>query len=340
MNRKEGVRAVLAGKTPQVTPYFIEPTKKGKKKLAEYYGIDINALESLMGNHLLYLNYFPPNDFIPEKLGKGLIKDEFGVTWDIERFNDIGDWGMVDHPVKDMSLDTYAFPNVGGKGRFDETEKIVAQNPGKFNLLQMLGVFEIPNRFAGMEDVMVGMATDEDFTNKSFDLALEFNLDILSQLPYYIDGVRFIEDWGDQRGLMMGINYWRKYLKPRLKIMYEACKKSGRAVFIHSCGNITELIPDLIEIGVDVIDPIQPEVMDLRFIKREYGKDVVFFGGVGAQSTIPLGTPEQVVEEAKRLLSFMTEGGKYILGPSGAISTEAPVENVVALIEFCKEMTG
>lgn len=340
MNRKEVIRHVLAGKTPPVTPYLIEPTRNGKKKLAQYYDIDINALESFMGNHLLYLNYSPPNDFIPEKLEKGLIKDEFGVTWDIERFNAIGDWGMVDHPVKDMSLDTYAFPKVGGKGRFDETEKIVARNPDKFNLLQMLGIFEIPNRFAGMEDVMVGMAISEDFANKSFDLALEFNLGILSQLPYYVEGVRFIEDWGDQRGLMMGINYWRKYLKPRLKIMYEACKKSGRAVFIHSCGNITEVIPDLIELGVDVIDPIQPEVMDLRFIKKEYGKNIVFFGGVGSQSTIPLGTPEQVVEEAKRLLGFMAEDGKYILGPSGAISTEAPVENVAALIEFCKEMTG
>jgi uroporphyrinogen decarboxylase len=120
--------------------------------------------------------------------------------------------------------------------------------------------------------------------------------------------------------------------------MYEKCKKSGCAVFIHSCGNITELIPDLIEMGVDVVDPIQPEVMDLKFIKKEYGRDIVFFGGVGAQSTLPLSTPEQVVNEIKRLLGFMNNGGKFILGPSGAISTDTPVENIVALIEFCKKM--
>ena len=338
MTGKERITAVIKGKIPDRTPYFIEPTKKGKIKLAQHYGVPVESLERVMGNDLLYVGFSHPENYIPEELVNGLVKDEFGVTWDMEHTSDIGDWGVVDHPVKNMSLEGYAFPKPEGQGRFHDAENIVRQNPGKFNLLQMLGVFEIPCRFAGMEDVMVAMGIDEEFANQCFDMTLEFNLGILNQLPDYIDGVRFIEDWGDQRGLIMGSQYWRKYLKPRLRIMYEECKKKGRAVSIHSCGNITELIPDLIEMGVEIIDPIQPEVMDLKFIKKEYGKDVVFFGGVGAQSTIPLGTAEQVVEEAKQLLSFMSEGGKYILGPSGAMPTEAPVENVVALIEFCKKM--
>ena len=253
MTNKERITAVINGKIPDKTPYFIEPTKKGKMKLAKHYDIPVEYLEGVMGNDMLYLGFSPPEDFVPEKLGKGLIKDEFGVTWDIENTGDIGDWGMVDHPVRDMTLDGYAFPKAEGGGRFKEAEKIVRQNPGKFNLLQMLGIFEIPCRFAGMEDVMVSMAVEETFANKCFDMALEFNLGILNQLPDYIDGVRFIEDWGDQRGLMMGANYWRKYLKPRLKIMYSECRKKGRAVSIHSCGNITELFPDLIEMGVDII---------------------------------------------------------------------------------------
>ena len=78
--------------------------------------------------------------------------------------------------------------------------------------------------------------------------------------------------------------------------------------------------------------------LDIAFIKKEYGKDIVLFGGLGCQSTIPNGTPEDVVREAKERLAFLGEGGKYILGSSGSIPTETPAENVVALFEFCKSL--
>jgi len=338
MISKDKVIMVVNGKIPDRTPYFIEPTRKGKADLARYYGVPIEQMERVMGNDLLYIGYTHPEGREPDQLGNGLFMDEFGCTWDAKRADSVGDWGMLDFPVKDTSLEGYDFPRPEGKGRFREAEKIVEQNPDKFNLLQMLGIFEIPCRFAGMENVMIGMGSEEEFADECFDKALEFNLGILGQLPDYVHGVRFIEDWGDQRGLLMGAKHWRRYLKPRLRTMYEACRKMGRVVSIHSCGNITELIPDLIEMGVEIIDPIQPEVMDLRYIKKEYGKDVVLFGGVGAQSTMPLGTPRQVVEEAEHLLSFMTTGGRYILGSSGAIPTDTPVENMAALIEFCKSL--
>lgn len=338
MDSKERIDLVVAGKIPDKIPYCIELTKKGKENFARDYEIPVESIERFIDNDLLYVNFSHPENFTPEKLQNGKIRDEFGVTWDMEKASNIGDWGMVDHPVKDLSLEGYNFPSAAGKGRFNETGKIVRKNPGKFNLLQMVGIFEIPTRFAGMENIMVAIGSDEDFAFKCFDMALEFNLGILGQIPDYIHGVRFIEDWGDQRGLMMGVEYWRKYLKPRLRIMYEECRNKGCAVSIHSCGNITELIPELIEIGVDIIDPIQPEVMDLHFIKKEYGKDVVLFGGIGTQSTLPLCTPEQVIEEAKNLLSFMSVGGNFIMGPSGAVTVDTPSENIAALIEFCRSV--
>ena len=108
----------------------------------------------------------------------------------------------------------------------------------------------------------------------------------------------------------------------------------------HSCGDNTVIIPELIELGVDISDPAQPEAMDLKFLKKEYGKDIVFFGGLGSQSTIPRGTPEEVVKEAEGTMEYMWEGGKYILGPAGSIPTEAPIENVAALIEYYKNILG
>lgn len=338
MTKKERIKAVINGETPDVTPYFIDLTMTGKQKIAAYYQIDIESVQQTIGNHLLFLKYSAPIDFTPEQVGENRYRDEFGVTWDAVRTKEIGDWGFVDHPVKEMDIGAYQFPSGKGTGRFRESEQVVKQNPDHFNLLQMTGIFDTAWHPTGIQDLLMGMAIDPDFTNRMMDWALEYNLNILEQLPDYIDGVRFIEDWGDQKSVIMGANNWRKYLKPRLKIMYEACRKKGRAVFIHSCGNITELFPEIIELGVAVVDPIQPEVMDLPFIKKEYGRDIVLFGGMGCQSTLPLGTPEAVSAEAQERLALLSAGGKFIFGSSGAIPTEAPLENVIALIEFCRKM--
>jgi uroporphyrinogen decarboxylase len=103
----------------------------------------------------------------------------------------------------------------------------------------------------------------------------------------------------------------------------------------HSCGDVTELFPDIIGLGIDIMDAIQPESMDIRFLKREYGRDIVFFGGLGAQSTLPFGTAEDVIREAEETIRILGEGGGYITGPAGSISTDTPMENVSALAEFC-----
>jgi uroporphyrinogen decarboxylase len=201
----------------------------------------------------------------------------------------------------------------------------------------MTGLFDTAWHVTGIQDVLTGMALeDERFINTILDKALEFNLGVVEQMPSYIHGVRFLEDWAGQTGLFMGTEKWRKHLKPRLREMYEGVQKKGAAVIAHSDGNITEVFPDLIEMGVDISDPTQPEVMDLKFIKKEYGKDIVLFGGLGCQSTIPLGTTQDVLDEADQTLKLLGKGGKYLFGPSGSISTDAPIENVAALIEFCR----
>jgi uroporphyrinogen decarboxylase len=272
-------------------------------------------------------------------LDKNHIVDEFGATWNTAELYETGDWGMVDHPVKNLDLEDYTFPDGSATGRFDGVEKIIEQNPDRFNVLLMVGIFDTAWHITGMQDLLLAMGMeDTSIINTMLDKALEFNLGVIEQIPTFTDGVRFLEDWGTQTGLVMGFKSWRKFLKPRLKEMYGLVKKKGMAIISHSCGNNTELFPDLIELGVDISDPAQPEVMDLTFIKKEYGKDIVLFGGLGCQSTLPMGTPDEVVREAVETLELLNKGGKYILGPSGSIPTETPIENVSALIEFYKSL--
>jgi uroporphyrinogen decarboxylase len=361
MTKKEKIKAAIEGRKPAATPYHFDLTLKINHKIADYYGIESEEVEKCIGNHFLYVSYEAPESFKKsddsakgtekhdggtitfemQKVGNNAFIDEFGVTWDNDRAYETGDWGMVDHPVKNMDFSNYRFPHGWASGRFRGVEEFVRNNPDRFTVLLMVGILDTAWHVTGMQDLLMGMALeDKNFINFMLDSALEFNLGVIEQIPPYIDGVRFLEDWAGQEGLYMGIKNWRKYLKPRLKEMYTAAKNKGCAVMSHSDGNITEVFPDLIELGVDVSDPTQPEAMDLVFIKKEYGKDIVLFGGLGCQSTIPLGTPKDVVDEAKETLSLLGEGGKYILGPSGAVPTETPIENIVALIEFCKELNG
>jgi len=335
MTKKERIYALIEGKQPDVQPYHFDLTLKMRDRLAEYYQIESEAVERFIGNHLLYIGYSAPQEFKEDEKGEestgkyelgtfshdltkledNTFVDEFGVTWNNEDTYDTGDWGMVDHPVKDMNLEGYQIPDGSAPGRFLGIEKIIQKNPGRFNVVTMIGIFDVAWRIASLQDVLMSMVMeDKTFINTMLDKALEFNLGVIEQIPSdVVDGVRFLEDWGQQKGLMTGLKNWQRFFKPRLREMYAAAKKKGCAVMSHSCGDNTPLFPDLIEIGVDIFDPLQPEVMDVAFIKKEYGKDLVFFGGLGSQSTIPLGTPEEVIKEAKERLALLGGGGNICL---------------------------
>jgi uroporphyrinogen decarboxylase len=355
MTKKERIRALIKGKETDGQPYHSNMTRKIRKKLADFYGIETEAVEQHVGNHLLYLSFTTPEgwntksrgvhvggnySFDLEQAGPDTFIDEFGIVWDHrEDAYEAGDWCMLDNPIKNMNLGGYRFPDGSAPGRFRNVEKVVENNPDRFNVLSMIGLFDTAWHLTGLQDLLMGMAIeDKAFVNKMLDWALAFNIGVIEQMPAYIDGVRFMEDWGQQKGLMMGLDNWKTFLKPRLKEMYAAVKHRGCAVMSHSCGDISELFPHLIELGVDISDPLQPEVMDIASIKNEFGRDIVLFGGLGCQSTIPNGTPEDVVREAEERLAFLGEGGKYILGSSGSIPTETPVENVAALFEFCRRL--
>ncbi|MBN1426041.1 hypothetical protein JXA88_15940 [Candidatus Fermentibacteria bacterium] len=359
MTCKERIQSLLNTRQPDRVPYHCNLTRSIRDQLGAFYGIEPAAVEREVGNHLLYLNFKqleqaqlsgsarPDSEkheggtysFNLTRTNTGSLIDEFGVTWDNETAYETGDWGMVDHPVKNMEIGSYRFPDATIPGRFRGVERIVKENPDRFNVLLMIGLFDTAWHVTGIQDLLMGMAVDDKrFVNQMLDGALEFNIGIVDQMPPYIEGVRFMEDWGQQKGLLMGVDNWRRFIKPRLREMYAAVKRKGAAVMSHSCGDITELFPDLIELGVDVSDPLQPEVMDLAFIKKQYGRDIILFGGMGCQSTLPTGTPAEVVAEARERRRVLGEGGGYILGSAGSIPTDVPIENVVALFDYCRQM--
>ncbi len=150
-----------------------------------------------------------------------------------------------------------------------------------------------------------------------------------------VDFIRTGDDVANQNALMFSLPAWRRFIKPRWAAVYAAARaiKPDIQVWYHSDGNITDIIPELIEIGVTILNPVQPECMDLAALKKAYGRKLVFDGTIGTQSTMPFGSPEEVrrvVRERKRTLG---RDGALILSPTHVLEPEVPVENIAAFFE-------
>ncbi len=153
-----------------------------------------------------------------------------------------------------------------------------------------------------------------------------------------VAGIRFTDDWGMQTSLFIPPGLWRQLVKPRLKELYAIVKEQGGLVFQHSCGHIGEIVPDLIELGLDVLDPCQPAANDIFRWKRDYGERLSFMGGLDTQSYLSFGTPAEVRKEVSRVLAAMAGGGGYIAAPSHTIHFAE--ENRLAMIEAIGEFNS
>lgn len=149
-----------------------------------------------------------------------------------------------------------------------------------------------------------------------------------------VAGVRFTDDWGTQTSLFISPPAWRRLIKPRLKMLYDEVNRHGGLVFQHSCGRIEAIVPDLIEIGLDVLDPCQPAANDIFAWKRQFGDRLTFMGGLDTQSYLTFGTPEEVEAAVGEVISVMAQGGGYIAAPSHTITI--PEANRAAMMRAVK----
>jgi len=168
---------------------------------------------------------------------------------------------------------------------------------------------------------------------------LEYERRILEAADGNIDLLMTGDDFGTQDGPIMSAEDWRRGLKPGFAAFIQLAHRYQVPVMHHTCGAITELIPDFIDCGLDVLQSLQPGVraMDHRHIKQEFGRDLAFQGGIGIQQTLPFGTPQQVRQEVRRLFEIMKPGGGFIAGTSHKIQADTPVDNILALMDAYHE---
>ena len=178
--------------------------------------------------------------------------------------------------------------------------------------------------------------------DKLFDLAYEKTTRTLEQIPLDADWVKFLyvaEDMGSQTGLQLSPAHIHEFLLPGMKRIIDLGHQAGAYAFHHNDGSILKILPDMIEAGIDILNPIQwrCDDMDRATLKRDFGDKVVFHGGVDNQYTLAFGTPEEVRQEVLDNLRILGEGGGYILAPCHNIQALSPPENIVTMYETCYE---
>jgi len=330
MTHRERVLAAVSHRAPDKVPYDIRFTQPAHAKMAAYYGDP--AFESRLGNCFTWLRpHLPDARFV--EVAPNIWQDEFGVRWDRRVDKDIG--VVCNRLVTPENVESFAFPDPHEPARYDSFEKMIDPNGGTAVLVSLgFALFERAWTLAGMENVLMAMVADKRFANTLLDRILEFNLAVIEHAcTRNVDIFRFGDDWGHQRGVLMGPGLWREFIQPRFARMCERVKSKGKLVMLHCCGKVDELFPDLIECGLDIFNPFQPEVMDVFAVKKRYGKSLTFYGGISIQRTLPFGTVPQVRDEVRRLIDAVGEHGGYIASPSHDTPGDARPENIAAMIE-------
>ena len=307
-------------------PYHIRFTKGAREKMARLYGNP--NFEASLGNCLSVYRARRLAEVRPN-----VWRDEFGVEWDRSVDADIG--VAVNTLVTPETLSGFQFPDPDDPAIYTDFEASANEFGDTLAVAKLsYNLFERAWSLAGMENLLTAMIADPAFVHELLDRIAEYNLAAIDNVcKWNIDAILFGDDWGHQGGLLMGPHLWREFIKPRIARLYQGAGASGKYVFLHCCGRVQELFDDLIECGLDVFNPFQPEVMDVFDMKRQFGDRLTFYGGISTQKTLPFGAVSDVRDEVRHLLDEVGASGGYIAAPAHAIPPDAKPENIAAMIE-------
>ncbi len=276
--------------------------------------------------------------------------DEWGITHHMPKEEGLY-YSVVRSPldgpvIRPEAIDAHDWPDTSDPQRIEGlrelAERYRAQGQAVMIKGVLAGIFEMSQRIRGMQNCLMDLLTDEVSTAALFDKMLDLKIAFwemaLSELSDVVDVVSEADDYGTQTSQLMSPALFRKLVKPRLKILFARIKElaPNARLFFHSCGSVRELIPDFIEIGVDILNPVHVTAVGMEpvALKRDFGDALVFWGGgVDTQGVLPSGTPQQVRDDVRRNLDALAPGGGYIFSTVHNVQADVPPENLMAMWE-------
>jgi uroporphyrinogen decarboxylase len=280
--------------------------------------------------------------------------DEWGITHHRPKeggfYYSIVDVPLPKFNITEQEIEGYCWPDMGARWRVaglrEQAEQYRAAGYAVILKDAFAGIFEFAQRVVGMENLLLMMGIDEKraciLFDKMLDLKLAYWRTALEELGDLVDVVTYADDYGTQVSQLISPAMFRQQLKPRVRQVFELQAQlapHAKRLF-HSDGNVRPLIPDFIEMGVDILNPVQTTAtgMDPKDLKRDFGQDLVFWGGgVDTQGILPSGTPQEVKDDVKRNIDALAAGGGYVFNTVHNIQADVPPENILAMWEALQE---
>ena len=342
MTGREIIQRRLRHEGTDETPYTVGFEPELYSRLTDYYkdeDWESKKLKSYMCRYLFV------DTLLLRQVDEVYAEDGFGSLWRMDR----KPWHLETPVMPEPTFEGFDFPAPSKyvSGILEQKKQAIEaynQDTERYRVIDMgWGVFEHSWRIRGFENALADMLLDEDFyselTSRIADIYVEM-VKACEDVP--ADAIHFGDDWGDQRGLIMGAERWRKFIKPGWERIYREVHRQGKKALQHSCGSIAEIYDDLAEIGMDCHESVQPEAYGMapEAVKAKWGGKISFWGCLGSQSTLYSGSPKEIRNEIFRLRDLFQESGGYILSPAKPLVDEMPIDKAVAVIEALSELNN
>lgn len=328
---KERVRLAVTHQPVDRLPTQINYTRAMGEKVAAHLGVAYEELPARLGNHLLRVDL----TYGARLSEDGKIRyDWWGAGWSTETE---GYWHAHAPLADSEDLDAFPWPDPEDPHLLDEAERLIAQDGGQHFIIPNFGfcLFERAWSLRGYEQLNMDLALNPSFVADLMDRITDIQVALAKRfVALGVDGGYFGDDYGAQKGLLFSPRSWRELVKPRLARMFAVFREAGLPVMMHSDGDIADILPDLVEIGLTVLNPVQPEVIDHAWVRKTFGKNLAYYGGVSTQTVLPYGKPEEVKAAVKDAVTTLApEGTGMIVAPSHRMTSEIPMANLDALLE-------
>lgn len=334
MNNKQWIQRVLDHRDDTPVPHNLSLSPVAQRRLEEFYQTkDIeNFLDlpiRMTGTQSIKPLYASPDEFGSHAT------DEFGVVWTT---NEIDRGAPVGPCLAEPNLTGYQFPDPTAEYRFEHLDEWCTRNAEHYRIVWIGDLWERATFMCGMENLLLYVALEPEFVTDLLTGIADYILRTMEILVsrFEFDCVALSDDYGIQKSLLISPDAWRRFVKPKLADIFSKAKSASKTVFLHSCGNVRTVVPDLVELGLDILHPIQPEALDILELKSQFGKQLSFCGGLGTQNLLVNGSPDDVHNEVQRLKQEMGHNGGYILESGITIQADVPLENMLAMIEAAR----